>query len=54
MNLRENLGLDILRESDSFLVVQGYQGDQKCILEVFPSESLDLFRFLPRGFPVSD
>ena len=43
MNLRENLGLDILRESDSFLVVQGYRGDKKGNLEVFPSESLDLF-----------
>ena len=43
MNLRENLGVDNLRESDSFLVVQGYRGDKKGNLEVFPSESLDLF-----------
>ena len=29
MNLRENLGVDILKESDSILLVQGYQGDKK-------------------------
>lgn len=48
MNLKENLGVDILRESDSFLLVQGYQGDKKGILEVFRSVLIStVFQYRP-------